>query len=145
MAPLASDRLPLLLLTFATLRWLQAGEHAAPLLLETGVPALAGTGPTTPVRGDGLHVAEGEPAVLLAERTGVYRIGPPEAERIVLANLFDDRESDIGRGGGGEWPASGRLPVPASAAGAREVGWWLYAAAAALLAVEWLVWLGRRA
>jgi len=79
--------------------------------------------------------------VLLAERTGLYRVGG----RVVLANLFDDRESDIGRSGGGEWPATAR-PAAASAAGTarRELGWWLYLAAAALLALEWSAWQARR-
>src|SRR5207247_602287 len=65
--------------------------------------------------------------------------------RVVLANLFDDRESDIGRSGGGEWPATAR-PAATSAAGAarRELGWWLYLAAAALLALEWSAWQARR-
>ena len=62
-----------------------------------------------------------------------------------FANLFDDRESDIGRSGGGEWPATAR-PAAASAAGAvrREFGWWLYLAAAALLVLEWSAWQARR-
>src|SRR5207302_1031894 len=57
-----------------------------------------------PAAGAGLSIA-GDPPVLLAERRGIYRVGPPGTERLVLVNLFDDRESDIGRSGGGEWPA----------------------------------------
>ena len=149
-APLASsDKLPLLMLTLGTLRWLAEPYGGGAVSVETGVPMLAGAGPTGPVsgpyRGAGLRVA-GNPPVLLAERVGTYRVGPPGGERLVFANLFDDRESDIGRDGGGEWPATalaaGMAPTPPSA-GKREIGWWLYAAAAALLAIEWLVWLRR--
>jgi len=61
----------------------------------------------------------------------------------VLANLFDDRESDVGREGDRTWPASTRPPVPSDTAGRHEVDWWLYLAAAALLGLEWVVWLRR--
>ena len=137
--PLASsDRLPLLMLTLAALRWLAEPYGGGALSLATGVPALAGPGPTSPVDGVGLSVA-GDPAVLLAERSGVFRLGPPGAARLVLANLFDDGESDIGRDGGGEWPAT----APTAAAPSndrREIGWWFYLLGAALLAIEWLAW-----
>jgi len=139
-----SDRLPLLVLTLGTLRWLQAAEGAAPLVVQTGVAVRAGDGPTAPVRGEGLRVA-GDPAVLLAERAGTYRLGPPGAERLVLANLLDDRESDIGRSGGGAWPATVTLPTPVASRSTRELTWWLSLAAAALLALEWAVWCRRRA
>jgi len=131
----ASDQVPLLLLVLSTLRWLEETPGDAALAVETGVPALAGPG-AADFRGPGLQVA-GDPPALLAERTGVYRVGG----RVVLANLFDDRESDIGREGGGEWPATAR-PDAASAAGTvrHELGWWLYLAAAVLLGLEWIAW-----
>jgi hypothetical protein len=124
-APLASaDDLPLLLLTLGTLAWLEERPGDAPLSVQTGV--------AVPFAGD--------PPVLVAERIGIQRVGG----RIVLANLFDDRESDIGRSGGGEWPArarpAGATTVPG---GKREIGWWLYVAAAGLLVVEWGVWARR--
>lgn len=146
-APLASsDALPLLVLTLGTLRWLAEPFAGAALAVETGVPSLAGPGPTAPVRGPfdgaGLHVA-GDPAVLVADRTGVYRMGPPGGERLVLANLLDARESDIGRRA-----ATERAPASAVRAAdthpRREIAWWMYLAAAALLATEWLVWARRR-
>ena len=135
----SSDDVPFLVLLLSTLRWLEEPPGGAALLVETGVPALAGSG-VVEFHGPGLQVA-GDPPVLLAERTGLYRVGG----RVVLANLFDDRESDIGRSGGGEWPATAR-PAAASAAGTarRELGWWLYLAAAALLALEWSAWQARR-
>jgi len=135
----SSDDVPFLLLLLSTLRWLEEPPGGAALLVETGVPVLAGPG-AAEFHGPGLHVA-GDPPVLLAERTGVYRVGA----RVVLANLFDDRESDIGREGGGEWPATAR-PAAADTAGTarRELGWWLYLAAAALLALEWSAWQRRR-
>jgi len=138
--PLVSaDDVPLLLLLLSTLRWLEESPGGAALSVETGVPVLAGSA-VEEFHSAGLHVA-GDPPALLAQRTGVYRVGG----RLVLANLFDDRESDIGRGGGGEWPATAR-PAAATAPGAgrREFGWWLYLAAAALLALEWGTWQVRR-
>jgi hypothetical protein len=124
-APLASsDDLPLLLLTVGTLAWLEERPGAAPLVLQTGVPV--------PVAGD--------PPALVVERTGVQQVGGTT----VLANLFDDRESDIGRAAPGEWPASARPVAAATVAGGRhEIGWWLYAVAAALLGLEWAVWVRR--
>src|SRR5207245_2269709 len=83
-------------LVLSTLRWLEEPPGGTALLVQTGVPVLAGPG-AAEFHGPGLHVA-GDPPVVLAERTGVYRVGG----RVVLANLFDDRESDIGRSGGGE-------------------------------------------
>jgi hypothetical protein len=135
-APLASsDRLPLLLLVLDTLRWL--AEPPGALVLETGVPARLGGEGAGPV--PGLRVA-GDPAVVMAERAGSYRLGPHP----VIANLFDDRESDIGRDGGGEWPGTApRLVVSASAG--HDLRLWLLGVTALLLAAEWVVWLRRRA
>ncbi len=128
-----SDGLPLLLLTLGTLGWL--ADAGAPLVVDTGTPVVAGPGV---VAAPGLRVA-GD--VVVAERAGTYRVGA----RLLLANLLDDHESDIGRDGGGEWAPAVVLAASAGAAGARELGAWLYAVAAALLALEWLVWLRRRA
>jgi hypothetical protein len=145
-APLtSSDKLPLLMLTLGTLRWLAEPFGGAPIMVETDIAALAAPGPTAPVHGPaggtGLHIA-GDPPVLVADRTGAYRIGPPGGERLVLANLFDERESDIGRRAAAE-----STPVattrPAEARARRELGWWMYVLAAALLAIEWLVWARR--
>ncbi len=138
--PLASsDRVPLLLLTLATLRWLAEPFAASALQVETGRPTLAGAGPTAPISGEGVSIA-GDPPVVLAERSGIFDVGPPGAERKILANLFDDRESDVGRNGGGEWPASAHGGAPPRAPGGRPLDRWLYAAALALLAVEWAAW-----
>jgi len=130
----SSDGLPLLLLTLGTLRWLaeQVGQRV--LVVETGTPSAAGSFRAAPV--PGLRVA-GDPPVVVAERTGRHRLG----DALVLANLFDDRESDIGRDGDRVWPATVRPSAPLSAGGRHEVDWWLYLAAAALLALEWIVWL----
>ena len=138
--PLASsDRVPLLLLTLATLRWLAEPFGPSALVVDTGRPLLAGAGPTTPISGDALEIA-GDPPVLLAEHAGVFRIGPAGAERMVLANLFDDRESDIGRSGGGEWPAAIHDVPTAPASAGRPLQRWLYAAALLLLLIEWAAW-----
>jgi hypothetical protein len=142
--PLASsDRLPLLMLTLNALRWLAEPYEWQALTVETGRAALLGPGPRQPVRGPiegtGLHVA-GEPPVVVAEHAGLYRLGPPGGERVVLANLFDDRESDVGREGDHEWPATAAVGGVAERAGERELAWWLYLAGVVLLALEWIAW-----
>jgi hypothetical protein len=133
--PLASsDRLPLLVLTLSVLRWLGSPEDTT-LTVLTGVPIEAPAG--TPAGGDaGLRVTSGDPPVIVAERAGVHRLGP---SRLVLANLFDDRESDIGRTGAVERPATASVAGVTSAA-QRELGWWLYVVAAALFLLESLAW-----
>jgi hypothetical protein len=142
----SSDRMPLLLLTLATLRWLGEPFGPSALVVETGHPVLAGAGPTGPIRGatgpspgDGIEIA-GDPAVVSAERTGVFAVGPEGAERLVLANLFDDRESDVGRSGAREWPATIHDEPPSPVRAGRPIAPWLYGAALVLLAVEWALW-----
>jgi len=148
-APLtSSDALPLLMLTLGTLRWLAEPFEGGALAVETGVPAPLGPGPTGPVSGPlggaGLRIA-GDPAVVVADRAGTYRVGPPGGERVILANLFDERESDIGRRDAVEIPAARVAPAtPVPARARREIDWWMYVAGAALLGLEWLAWLGRR-
>jgi hypothetical protein len=142
--PLASsDRLPLLMLTLSTLRWLSEPFAGAPVTIETGTAALAGPGPRAPIGGpaggDGLRVA-GDPPVFLAERAGVYRVGPAGGARLVLANLFDDRESDVGRKGARTWLAAGAPLAAPPPPAPHELGWWLYLAAGGLLLLEWLAW-----
>jgi hypothetical protein len=133
-----SDDLPLLVLLLSALRWLEESPSSV-LAVRTGVPTTIGPVAARALATDGLRIA-GEPAVLVAERAGVHRLG----ERPVVANLFDERESDVGRDGGGEWPSRARLPTAARAAPGRELGWWLYLAGAGLLALEWVVWMRRR-
>ncbi len=147
-APLASsDHLPLLVLTLSTLRWLSEPYAGTALTIATGAPIVAGPGPTQPIDGPdggaGLRVI-GDPPVLLAERAGVYRMGPSGGERLVFANLFDDRESDIGRDGARDWRATTEEAAPPPPV-KRDLGWWLYVAALALLALEWALWSRRRA
>ncbi len=148
-APLtSSDALPLLMLTLGALRWLAEPFGGGALTVETGVPATLGPGPTAPIAGPsggaGLRVV-GDPAVVVADRVGTYRLGPTGGERLILANLFDQRESDIGRRGAGETPAAPAVTTPPPPTRARrEVDAWMYALGAALLALEWLTWLRRR-
>jgi hypothetical protein len=134
----SSDDLPLLVLLLGALRWLEESETTV-LVVRTGAPVIVGGDAARAIATDGLRVA-GEPAVLVAERAGLHRPG----DRPVVANLFDDRESDVGRDGGGEWPARVGAAAPAHPTARRELGWWLYLAAAGLLGLEWLVWMRRR-
>ena len=134
----SADGVPLVLLTLGTLRWLSDAGTPRVLTVETGVPVAADVAVAAPVTG--VRVAADAP-VLVAERTGPHRVG----DALVLANLFDDRESDIGRDGNRTWAARMPFASPPTTPGRHEIDWWLYAVAAALLGVEWLVWLATEA
>jgi von Willebrand factor type A domain/Aerotolerance regulator N-terminal len=133
--PLASsDRIPLLVLTLSALRWLSAPADTT-LTVLTAVATQAPAG-TPAGAGPGIRFTSGDPPVVVAERAGVHRL---VGSRLVLANLFDDRESDIGRTGARERPATASVAGVTSAT-RHELGWWLYLAAAALLVLESLAW-----
>ncbi len=136
--PATSDTMPLALLLLGTLRWLAEATTDVPITLPTGVPVRT-TGEAL-VATAGVR-AIGEPPVVLAERAGVHRLRPARGpERLVLASLFDEGESDVGRDGGGAWSASGAPAEEVAARGRSDLSWWFYAAAAALLALEWVAW-----
>jgi hypothetical protein len=90
--------------------------------------------------------AAGDPPVVLAERAGVHRVQVAGgSERLVLASLTSETESDVGRPQGGrdivrESPATASPSDTTTTGGQRDLSWWFYAAAAALLAIEWLAW-----
>jgi hypothetical protein len=127
-----SDGVPLLVLALGALAWV--ADAGAPLVVDTGVAFPAPAAVDAP----GLRAAGG---VAVAERAGTYQVG----DRLVIANLLDARESDIGREGGGEWRATKRVNSVADPGSARDLGGWLYAAALPLFAIEWIVWSRRRA
>src|SRR5438876_959687 len=134
----SADGVPLVLLTLGTLRWLSDAGTPRVLTVETGVPVAADVAVAAPVTG--VRVAADAP-VLVAERTGPHRVG----DALVLANLFDDRESDIGRDGNRTWAARMPFASPPAIPGRHEIDWWPYAVAAALPGVEWLVLLATEA
>jgi hypothetical protein len=134
-----TDRLPLLLLVLGTLRWLGAGD--APLAVATGAPAaLDEAGGTTD--DPALRLA-GDAVVAL--RTGVHRVVVGTRERLVLANLFDDRESDVGRTTAVTQAATRPVVAPAATPGHHELSFLFLAAAALLFVAEWSAWLWRGA
>lgn len=134
--PLATDKLPLLLLALGTLRWLDDG--GGPLSVATGaaVPIAAGVGASAGVR------IAGDPPVLIAERAGIHRLPAAGGERIVAANLADERESDIGREEGDTVPTS-RPPPPVPSMARSDVTAWLFALGLVALVVEWGLWTRR--
>src|SRR4029450_4987218 len=127
--PATSDTIPPELLMLSTLHWLAEPLADAPITLSTGVPVrlsgeAVGAAPGV--------LAVGAPAAVLAERAGVPRVPTGiGGERLVLANLSDDAESDVGRDGGGTWPAS-VIPAPQPGVAGRGVlSWGGWGAAAA--------------
>jgi hypothetical protein len=139
----ASDTMPLVLLTLATLRWLAEPIADAPITVATGIPVQAAGRPFASTPG---VRAVGDPPVVLAERAGVHRVPVRGgADRLVLASLTSDAESDVGREDGDrEWPATAPAADATTGSPRLDLSWSCYAAAAALLALEALVWgLGR--
>jgi hypothetical protein len=135
--PLASDRLPLLLLALGTLRWLDDG--GGPLAVATGdaVPIAAGTGEVAGVR------VAGDPPVMIAERTGIHRLPAADGERIVTANLVDERESDIGRDATPDAPAAPFASAHEPLLARYDVTGWLFALGLLALVAEWGLWTRR--
>jgi hypothetical protein len=134
--PLASDKLPLLLLALGTLRWIDDG--GGPLSVSTGavVPIAAGVGASAGVR------IAGDPPVLIAERAGIHRLPAADGEHIVAANLADERESDIGREDG-DTVLTSRPPPPVVSMARSDVTAWLFALGLVALVVEWGLWTRR--
>ena len=89
----ASDTMPLVLLTLATLRWLAEPIADAPITLATGVPVRAAGRPFASATG---VRAVGDPPVVLAERAGVHRARVPRRSRPAGARQPDERRR-IGR------------------------------------------------
>jgi VWA domain-containing protein/aerotolerance regulator-like protein len=135
----SSDDVPLVLLALGVLGWLESAPGSEPVVIETGVPRLVADASETMAHDDGLRIGS-DPPVVVAERVGFHRLG----EHPVAANLFDEAESDIGRSGDREWPATDRTAGPI-AGRAREISQWLYVAAASLLVAEWALWRRRSA
>lgn len=136
--PLASDRLPLLLVALGTLRWLD--DTSGPIAVATGdaVPIAVGVAATAGVR------IAGDPPVLIAERAGIHHLSAADGERIVAANLVDERESDIGReDGDGDTSLTSRPPPAAPSASRNDVTGWLFALGLTALVVEWGLWTRR--
>jgi hypothetical protein len=132
-----TDRLPLLLMVLGTLRWL--GDGGAPLVIPTGTPASLETADATSDDAD-LRVTGG---ALVALRAGIHRLTADGRERVVLANFFDDRESDVGRAEPVRRAATTHTGSTATAAGRREVSQLFLAAAALFFVAEWAAWLRR--
>jgi hypothetical protein len=101
------------------------------------IPVAAGTGAVPGVR------IAGDPPVLVAERTGIHRLPTPAGDRIVTANLLDDRESDIGRDDEGNLRAVPRPPAPTPALVRHDATTWLFAVGLVALVVEWGLWVRR--
>ena len=135
--PLASDHLPLLLVALGALRWLD--DAGAPEAVTTGaaVPFAVGAREVPGVR------LAGDPPVLVAERAGIHRVPTAAGERIVTANLFDDRESDIGREARDEAGVARRPSRPTPAPARWDATGWLFALGLAALLVEWGLWMRR--
>ncbi|MGH7786009.1 MAG: hypothetical protein ACRERC_04030, partial [Candidatus Binatia bacterium] len=138
---LGADHVNLLLLFLNLLEWLAPAEEAVQIV-HTGDVAVVNDLPPLPRHIVDPHQHE---TTLPADRTatidtpyaGEYRVAADGASARIFANFIDPHESDIGRP-----PQAAFIPpAPPRAAAARVPGagfaTWLYAAAAALLLLEW--------
>ena len=141
---LAADHTNLLLFFLNLLDWLAPADESV-TVLRTGVVRVISDLPANPRQVIDPHgrtstfPADG-PLTIEALYTGEYRIAANGTSRRVLANFLDPPESDIGR------PMKTIVsspplrtmnqPPPGTES---NVGLWLYAIAAALLCLEWLI------
>lgn len=141
---LRADHTDLVLLVLDLIDWLVPatdGVHVIP----TGSVDVIESLPAAPrqivdPRGGTATMAADDTPVIDARFAGEYRVAAADREVRIFANLTDPEESDIGR------PAARPhevAPVVREAAlggkPAGTIGWGLYAAAATLLVVEWLM------
>jgi len=152
---LSSDNVNFLLFFLNLVSWLAPGPaDVTTVTTGTIVPLTAlPAAPATVIdpRGRRYALGDGRHASLEALTAGEYRLQAGGVTRTVYANLFDPAESDIGRRA--KASPAGRAAKPKASAGAvqaaprpgAEFGWWLFAAAAALLLVEWAAAMRRSA
>ena len=141
---LGADHVDLLLFFLNLLEWLAPADQSVTITRTGDVEVIADL-PSQPgwivdPRGQMSPIVADGPLTIEMLYAGGYRIGANGTSRRVFANLVDASESDIGR------PAQVPFepPEPIAAGALRPVagsgfGIWLYALAAGLLLVEWLV------
>ena len=142
---LSSDNVNVFLFFMNLLGWLAPDRHDA-RVVRTGDVATLGDPAAAPVRVQdprgNVYTVPGEQATLQPLFAGAYRVGVDGTAQTLLANFFDPVESDIGRASR-EPPV---FPKMAASAQAPERGVphadyreWLYAGAAGLCLLEWIV------
>lgn len=129
-----SDRVPLVVLVLATLRWLGEGD-AGGIALVTGRPE------TTAAAIEPASSLLTAATAVLATHVGVHEVRSNGVPTVVVANLFDDAESDVGRTNAHD-SGSPAAPTPTARQG-RDVTRWCLLAALVMAVVEWLVWARR--
>lgn len=138
---LSTDHVNLLLLFLNTLDWLAPGEDGV-RVVRTGEVEVVDRLPAQPrrivdPRGHEFVAPADASVALETPYSGEYRVAADDTTVRVFANFIDANESDIGRARQG----SSSAPPPQAAASAahhpRGFSTWLYAAAAALMLLEW--------
>jgi hypothetical protein len=139
---LRADHVNLLLVFLNLLDWLAPADDAVHIV-RTGDVEVVDHLPALPRRIVDPHGQESTlppdtSASIDAEYAGEYRVAADGTSVRVFANFIDAEESDIGRA----TQSTSAAPAPHAGAGAaqrplRGIGSWLYAAAAALLLLEW--------
>jgi hypothetical protein len=146
-----SDNMTLLLLFLNSLRWLFPPDSATPTLVPAGEAFFLPVGTQRdslqllPPGGEAQKV---ETDVIEVDRVGEYRLTGSQYHATLLANLFDENESDIGRSDGDNKPVVAAntavaAPQELTQSVPVEFGRLLYYVAAGLLLFEWLYALWR--
>ena len=142
---LSNDNVNLVVFFLNLLDWLAPADAVAPAVVSTGdvvdVDDLRTDLPARIVDPTG-HTAARPAGVqrIEAVHAGVYRISTDGTTRQVIANFFDPVESDIGRAASETTGVSTATAAVKPLRVRHQIGWWLYALAAALMLLEWAAW-----
>lgn len=140
---LAPDNVQMLLFFLSLLDWLAPSDPAVTVLRTGDVHLVAGLPPlarrVSDPFGHTTEVPAAKPVNIAALHAGEYRVSADGTVRRLFANFFDPAESDIGRARAHAHPPPPQQAAAASPHPAATFDTWLYAFAAVLFALEWLV------
>ncbi|MEA2626489.1 MAG: hypothetical protein QOD06_2534 [Candidatus Binatota bacterium] len=143
-----SENLSVLLLLLNAIRWLVPPDPALPVQVDVGQSYRETLPEAVPVRvsqpnGDTVPRPATRRIEVAIDQPGEYEISLDGTRRAIYANLFDADESDIGRPEGPTEVVhesnAGEAKAPQRARVLHPFGSWMYAAALAVLVLEWLV------
>ena len=144
---LKNENVNLLVFFLSLLNWVATSNAVVPAVVPTGdAYSLSDVSAELP-----LHITDprgrsstagSDLGQIEANFAGVYEVSVNGSTRMVIANLFDAAESDVGRMA--EDDVIEAQPTALEPAReekeAHEFGWWMYVVAAGLMVTEWVAW-----